>query len=984
MQRIHTDVLVIGGGATGTSVLRDLAMRGIKCLLVERRDLAYGTTGRYHGLLHSGARYAVKDPQAAQECFKENQILRRIMPTCIEDTGGYFVLTPHDDPAYVPQFLAGCRAAGIPLDEIPIDQMLRTESLLDPNIRACFRVPDASADSFLAANLTAESALEHGAQVLTYQEVDHLIVSKVPSAGQSRVVGAVCRDLIKDEEVQIDTSLVINASGAWAGKIALTAGIELMMLPGKGTMLALNHRIVNTVINRCRPPSDGDILVPTHTVAVIGTTDVRVADPDHLSIEPWEIRLMLDEGEKIIPGFKQFRILRAWAGVRPLIKGTEISEERDISRAFVLLDHADRDGVEGLLTISGGKWTTARKMAQVTVDRACQKLKVDRTCRTHLEVLPSHERKSAAHPALGDRLKKIEQNFTYGDLICECELATMSDVELSIISSNAATLDDIRRHTRLGMGPCQGAFCTFRAAGLLHSLRHPDVTHVNVSLRDFLQERWKGNLSILSTHQLRQARLNELLYVNVLNTPGLPGQHSSMLAADKYISPEPSDSASSPIDFSPTLTSSPPTKFEKQDVIVIGAGFSGLITAWQAGLMGHKTTVISRGWGTPYWTSGCIDILGFQPPDHVNRVDSTKTALDWLVISNPGHPYALAGITSLEQALRSFQSLCEASNYPFHGSLDANILLPTSLGTLRPTCLVPATMVAGDISQRTPMLIVGFSRFRDFFPGLLAGNLNAQGILAADITLDLASLRTRKFLTGTVLASLFDDPEFRQEVIDALKPSLGRIERIGFPSVLGLHKPMEVLEHLQSALGMPVFEIPGLPPSIPGIRLQNLLVSAIQNQQGAVYTGMPVEKVGADGNIIHTVWSEAAARQNPHYANTYILATGGILGGGIVVDNNGYAQEAVFGLPVVKPEYRSNWFQAEFLAPQGHPIFQTGVRTDAEFLPLDKTGGTLYSNLHVVGSALADCDPIRERSLEGIALATGFRVAELLTKGSPQ
>jgi glycerol-3-phosphate dehydrogenase subunit B len=208
------------------------------------------------------------------------------------------------------------------------------------------------------------------------------------------------------------------------------------------------------------------------------------------------------------------------------------------------------------------------------------------------------------------------------------------------------------------------------------------------------------------------------------------------------------------------------------------------------------------------------------------------------------------------------------------------------------------------------------------------------------------------------------------------------VARIGFPAVLGLHKPLEVLEHLQSSLGMPVFEIPGLPPSIPGIRLQNLLLTAIQNQHGAVYTGMPVIKVGTDENIIHTVWSEAAARQTPHYAKTYILATGGILGGGIMVDNNGYAQEAVFGLPVPTPEHRSNWFQAEFLAPKGHPIFHTGVTTDTELRPLDNTGGTPYSNLHVVGSALADCDPIRERSLEGIALATGFRVAELIAKGS--
>src|SRR3990172_5576009 len=174
MQTIQTEVLVIGGGATGTGVLRDLAMRGFKAVLVEKGDLTHGTTGRYHGLLHSGGRYAVKDPQAARECIEENRILRRIMPQCIEDTGGFFVVTPWDDPGYAPRFVEGCKTAGIPVEELTIAEMLRQEPLLDPRILRCFHVPDGSADSFLGAHLNVESAKELGAQVLTYQKVDRL------------------------------------------------------------------------------------------------------------------------------------------------------------------------------------------------------------------------------------------------------------------------------------------------------------------------------------------------------------------------------------------------------------------------------------------------------------------------------------------------------------------------------------------------------------------------------------------------------------------------------------------------------------------------------------------------------------------------------------------------------------------------------------------------------------------------------------------
>ncbi len=982
MRSIHTDILVIGGGATGTGVLRDLSMRGFKCLLVERRDLAYGTTGRYHGLLHSGARYVVKDPHAARECFEENQILRRIMPQCIEDTGGFFVLTPHDDPAYVPQFLNGCREAGIAVNDIPIKQMLEQEPLLDPGIQACFQVPDASADSFLAARLNAESAIDHGAQVLTYHEVDHLIIDASSPAGQTKVVGAVCHDLIKDEDIQIDASLVINASGPWSGKIAHTAGIDLVMVPGKGTMLALNHRVVNTIINRCRLPSDGDILVPAHTVAVMGTTDVRVADPDHISIEPWEIRLMLDEGEAIIPSFKQFRILRAWAGVRPLVQDAASSGDRDISRSFILLDHAVRDGIEGLLTISGGKWTTFRRMAQVTVDRVCEILQTDRPCRTHLEELPSHEHKTTAHPSQGERLKKIESNSLYGELICECELVTVMDVEQSIIKSSTATIDDIRRETRLGMGPCQGAFCSYRAVGMLHSLRQPDINQTNAGLRDFLQERWKGQMPILSGQQLHQARLTEYIYVDILNTAGLPGNPSSRFAPDEYSKVEVGDSVLPQPDFPQTST---PASLDKtpRNVTVIGAGFSGLFTAWQLGQLGLKVTVITRGWGAPYWSAGCVDILGFLAPDHSQIVVSPGESLERLVGSSPDHPYSLAGIPAIESAVQSFQSLCKVSNYPFQGSLNANIFLPTALGTLRPTCLVPSTMVAGDASHHSPMLIVGFERFFDFFPSMISANLNAQDILSEAITLDLPSLRKSKIITSMVLARLFDNPEFRQEVIDTLKPRLGRVERVGFPAVLGLQHPLEVLEYLQSQLGIPVFEIPGLPPSIPGIRMQNLLIAAIQQDHGTVHTGMQVTKADTDGNDIHTIWSEAASRKIAHHAHTYVLATGGILGGGITI-NNGYAQETIFGLPVTAPQLANDWLQGKFLETQGHPIFRTGIHTNPEFLPLNVTGEVIYTNLHAVGDALANCDPIRERSLEGIALTTGFRVADIIAGRSRQ
>lgn len=533
MRNIETEVLVIGGGATGTGVVRDAAMRGFKSILVEKRDLSHGTTGRYHGLLHSGGRYAVKDPEAARECIEENIVLRKILPHCIEDTGGFFAVTPWDDPDFGDVFMKGCQETGVPCEEISISQMLKEEPLLNPEIARCFRVPDGSADSFLASESTALSARQHGAQVLNYHEVKQLILDD----SKSKVVGAVCHDLVKDEDVTIYADMVVNAAGAWVGKIAKTIDVEVRVVPGKGTMVAIAHRVINTVVNRCKMPSDGDIIVPVHTVAIIGTTDVAVADPEHFAIEPWEVQLMLDEGEKLIPGAKHMRMLRAWGGVRPLYQETAVADTRDITRAYTLLDHSKRDGIDGFITITGGKWTTYRQMAEVVVDRVCEKLGTERECRTHLEVIPDPQeepRTGKGHYWLGSRLARTEKDIKYGQLVCECELVTRADVEESILEWDAKTFDDIRRDMRLGMGPCQGGFCTYRAAGILHTLRQPPVEETNVALRDFLQERWKGLMPILWGSQLKQERLDELMYLSVLNADHLPGEKASRLGPAMY------------------------------------------------------------------------------------------------------------------------------------------------------------------------------------------------------------------------------------------------------------------------------------------------------------------------------------------------------------------------------------------------------------------------------------------------------------------
>src|SRR5688500_17704219 len=188
-------------------------MRRFEAGPVERRDRADGTTGRCHGLLHSGARYVVKDPAAARECVPENAILRRIAADSIEDTGGVFVTTPYDDPDYADLFVAGCLDTGVPVEEIPDPEALRREPRLNPATSRAVVGPDAAMDAWKTVWSCARSAKEHAAQVLTY----HRVLELAHSGG--RVVGALVRNELTGEELRIRARIVVNASGAWAGQI---------------------------------------------------------------------------------------------------------------------------------------------------------------------------------------------------------------------------------------------------------------------------------------------------------------------------------------------------------------------------------------------------------------------------------------------------------------------------------------------------------------------------------------------------------------------------------------------------------------------------------------------------------------------------------------------------------------------------------------------------------------------------------------------
>lgn len=511
---ISTQLLVIGGGATGLGIAWDACLRGLKVVLVEQADLGQGTSGRYHGLLHSGGRYVISDPISARDCAAENAILRRIAPQAIEDTGGLFVTTPADPPDFADRWRSACADTGVAVEEWSVPKSLKHEPLLNPRISRAFHVADAALDSFDLLHLLAQAVREAGGQVLLRQHVTAVEVSG------GRVGTASLIDTRSGESRTIGAEMMINAAGPWTGKVASLAGIRLPMVLSKGSMIAMTTRLVHTVVNRCRPPQDGDVIVPVGTVAVLGTTDFQVDDPADRSIQGWEVDKILAEGEMLIPTLPDHRALRAWAGVRALYRQEQARQDatRDLPRAHAVLDHGATDGIEGLLSVLGGKLTTYRLMAEATLDVACRKMGITAHCTTADTAIgpPPHR-----FHQLPTRLEEIETAAdARASIVCECELATRLGLEHSIVEDHAQSLDDSRRDLRLGMGPCQAAFCGYRAAGLATDL--VSGTASDGGYRAFLKERWRGVRPLAWGKTLSQFELTRRISIELLAADSLP------------------------------------------------------------------------------------------------------------------------------------------------------------------------------------------------------------------------------------------------------------------------------------------------------------------------------------------------------------------------------------------------------------------------------------------------------------------------------
>lgn len=534
----HYDVIVIGGGITGAGTARDCAMRGLKTLLIERYNLSFGATGRNHGLLHSGARYAVTDSESAGECIKENMTLRKIARHCVEDHGGLFITLPDDDLDYQAKFVESCHKAGIKADIIAPQEAIKMEPSVNPALIGAVRVPDGSVDPFRLTLSNVTDARIHGADVLTFHEVMELIIEN------GRVMGVKVDNTLTGEKFEVRADVTVNAAGIWGSKIAQLADVTVNMFPAKGALLIFGHRVNNMVINRCRKPANADILVPGDTVCVIGTTSDRIPieTVDDMRVTPDEVEILLTEGAKLAPALATTRILRAYAGVRPLVASDNDPSGRSISRGVVCLDHEKRDGLAGFITITGGKLMTYRLMAETATDMVCKKLNIDKKCETAITPLPGSQRvgkeytgnkkvyafnvEEGRHGYLATKVNS--ENEIDKSLVCECEEVTVGEIKYAMDQLQVQNLIQLRQCTRMGMGTCQGELCALRASSVMCGY-HKNVEKARQDLSDFIDERWKGMYPVGWGDTLNEAQLVAEVYQNLCgldktNSAGKEGQ----------------------------------------------------------------------------------------------------------------------------------------------------------------------------------------------------------------------------------------------------------------------------------------------------------------------------------------------------------------------------------------------------------------------------------------------------------------------------
>jgi glycerol-3-phosphate dehydrogenase len=533
------DVAVIGGGVNGTGVARDLALRGVKVVLFERNDLAFGASGNSSGMIHGGVRYLSQSPHVTETSCRDSGYIQHIAPhllfrmpflmpikagvkgrVAMELIDAYF--KAYDDYQPLKHGEPHCR-----LDAHGLAQ-------LEPGIVGSFvggiTFDEWGTDGARLCTLNAVDAIEHGGRIHTHTTVER--VARVPendASGSRYVVEA--RDVLTQERVRVGAHVVVNATGAWSPVTASLGGLpqaRVRVRPGKGIHVVLDRRLTNYGILSEAIDGRQIFLEPWQNVSILGTTDDDYyGDLDDVRATSEEVRYLVQGVARVFPSVRTARAIGTYAGVRPTLYAYGKPEDA-LSREHEIVDHA-ADGAPGVYSMIGGKLASYRIFAQELSDTvATRDFDVSRPCTTHTSPLPGGEHVPDAlaladeygitpvaarrvvyrHGARALRiLERTKSHASEKDVTCPCEPVLEAEVRHVVKHELARTVHDVARRTRLGYGACGGMRCAARCGQIVAEERGLPPHEAFELARDFVERQASTRIVAMGPEQARQEAL---------------------------------------------------------------------------------------------------------------------------------------------------------------------------------------------------------------------------------------------------------------------------------------------------------------------------------------------------------------------------------------------------------------------------------------------------------------------------------------------
>ena len=417
------------------------------------------------------------------------------------------------------------------------------------------------------------------------------------------------------------------------------------------------------------------------------------------------------------------------------------------------------------------------------------------------------------------------------------------------------------------------------------------------------------------------------------------------------------------------------------ELAVIGNGMAGMAAALFGANRGVSIVQVGVT-GEIIFASGLLDLLGVHPVEKRKVWQDPWAGIETLAHETPKHPYARLKRREIEAAFHELLSFLKEAGLPYGRRKRQNSEMIMPLGTTKLTYCAPQSMWGGvkALEERHPCLLIDFYGLSDFSATQIAETLKDRwpDLRSARITFP-GNDQTRELFTGELMAQAMESSENREKLAQAVRPLVGDAQSIGIPAIFGMNRTNEIIAELEKHIGVPMFEIPTLPVSIPGLRLNDTFARELSNKGVRRFSQKRVLKAHREpkGDFILEIGNNRVEKSVR--ANGVILASGRFWGRGLMADRR-RVREAIFDLPVHLPENRSEWHHKDFLDLRGHPVNRAGLEIDDLFRPLDSSGDPAFERLFAAGSILAHQDWMRMKCGSGLAISSAYSAVNAYVK----